>query len=118
MRAKIFAMLLLALVFTGCATENFNANPDLLSFLNDGKTTKEEVMIKLGQPSGRFEGERILTYRLGFDPHNKGYYLVERPPNIGFGQSYSTWSNTKYSLVLVFDGQNVLREHSLVEVTK
>lgn len=118
MRVKISVILLFVLVFAGCATEQFDAHPDLLNFLSDGKTTKQEAVLKLGQPSGSFEAEKILTYRLGFDPKNKGYYLVERGPDMGLDRAYSTWLNTKFSLVLIFDVQNVLREHSLVEVTK
>jgi hypothetical protein len=35
-----------------------------LSYLEDGRTTRDEVVSRLGAPSAQFEGERILTYRL------------------------------------------------------
>lgn len=85
---------------------------DLLDFLADGKTPREEVALKLGQPSGKFERENILTYRLGFEPKNKGYYVVERETQ---PDGWPTWLRAKYSLVLVFDDAGVLRKHPLVE---
>jgi len=88
---------------------------DLLNFLADGKTTKEEVLVQLGQPSGKFEQEKILTYQLGYESGNNGYYVVERESS---WNNEPVWLNTQYSLVLVFDGQNILRRHSLVEVTR
>jgi hypothetical protein len=69
--------------------------------------------VQLGQPSGRFEGEKILTYRLGYEPKNQGYYVVEREAN---ANSWPTWMRAKYSLVLVFSDASLLQKHSLVEV--
>src|SRR3972149_3560063 len=67
------AALLGLLLLTGCATAPpLKGRADLLDFLTDGKTTREEVALKLGQPSGKFERENIVTYRLGFEPKNKG----------------------------------------------
>ena len=105
---------LCSLVLVGCATTApLKGRADLLDFLADGKTTREEVALKLGQPSGKFERENILTYRLGFEPKNKGYYVVEREAH---PEGWPTWLRAKYSLVLVFDETGVLRKHSLVEV--
>lgn len=117
MNAKIFLALGLVLTLVGCATTPtpLKGRPDLLSFLADSKTTKEEVITTLGQPSGRFEAEKILTYRLGFEPKNNGYYVVEREATPA---GWPTWLRAKYSLVLVFDDSGVLRKHSLVEVNK
>ena len=117
MKAKTFAMLLV-LVLAGCATNQFSGRADLLRFLSDGATTKEEALLSLDQPSGAFEDGNILTYRSGFNSHSKGFYVVQRPPGIGVHGVYSTWEHTRYSLVLVFDAQNVLRHHSLVEVAR
>jgi len=107
-----------ALAFTlnvvGCATpQPLKGRADLLDFLADGKTTREEAVLKLGQPSGRFERENILTYRLGFEPKSNGYYIVEREAQ---RDGWPTWTRARYSLVLVFDGAGVLRKHSRVEV--
>ena len=114
MNIRILGTTLLVLTLVGCATAPpLKGRADLLDFLADGKTSREEVALKLGQPSGKFERENILTYRLGFEPKNKGYYVVEREAQPG---GWPTWVRAKYSLVLVFDDAGVLRKHSLVEV--
>jgi hypothetical protein len=114
MNLRSLAALVLLSLLVGCATnEPLKGRADLLEFLTDGKTTREEVALKLGQPSGQFERDNILTYRLGFEPKAKGYYLVEREAR---ATGWPTWMFAKYSLVLVFDETGVLRKHSLVEV--
>jgi hypothetical protein len=117
MRAKILLVLVAAFALAGCATTPppLKGRPDLLTFLSDGKTTRSEAIIALGQPSGRFEAEKILTYRLGFERRNNGYYIVERETTTN---GWPTWSATKFSLVLVFDDAGILQKHSLVEVNK
>jgi hypothetical protein len=114
MKTPILALVLSAAFLAGCATTPpLKGRADLLNFLADGTTTKPEAIVQLGQPSGRFEGEKILTYRLGFEPVPKGYYVVERETG---PSGWPTWLHAKYSLVLVFDDAGVLRRHSLVEV--
>ena len=102
--AKFATYLLLPLV-AGCATTRLLADKTLLDFLEEGKTSRQMVMLKLGQPSGNFEGERIVTYRLGSGKN--GYFLLA-----GAG----SWAGTKFSLVLIFDENNVLQKHSMVQV--
>lgn len=105
---------LLAFALAGCATApSFESRADLLDFLVDGQTTREEVALKLGHSSGKFERENILTYRLGFDSKSKGYYVVERKVQ---ADGWPVWWDVRYSLVLVFDDGGVLRRHALVEV--
>ncbi len=61
-----FPLILLAALLQGCITPvHLPADPHLLDFLKDGQTTKEVVVLKLGQPSAMLESGRILTYRLG-----------------------------------------------------
>jgi hypothetical protein len=117
MNSKLLAVLTLALALVGCATTPppLKTSPDLLNFLSDGKTTKTEAIITLGQPSGRFESEKILTYRLGVEPRNSGFYVVERETTTN---GWPTWTAAKFSLVLVFDDAGILQKHSLVEVNK
>jgi hypothetical protein len=117
MNVKILLVLALALTLAGCATTPppLNGSPDLLNFLSDGKTTRTEAIMTLGQPSGRFEAEKILTYRLGFEPQNSGYYVVEREAT---GSGWPTWTAAKFSLVLVFDDGGILRKHSVVKVNQ
>jgi hypothetical protein len=109
--------LVLALMLAGCASTPPppKGSPDLLNFLSDGKTTRTETIITLGQPSGQFESEKILTYRLGFEPRNRSYYVVERETT---ANGWPTWTVAKFSLVLVFDDAGILRKHSLVKVNQ
>lgn len=114
MKFRLPQAVLLALALAGCATApSFESRADLLDFLVDGQTTREEAVLKLGHPSGKFERENILTYRLGFEPKSKGYYIVERKVQ---ADGWPVWWDVRYSLVLVFDDGGVLRRHALVEV--
>jgi hypothetical protein len=97
----------------GCATAPVKGRADLLAFLVDGATTRETVLLQLGQPSGRFERERILTYRLGYDEKTGNHWLVEREAG---PSGWAAWDRARYSLVLVFDERGVLRKHARVEV--
>lgn len=116
MNVKNFAVLLIlvcaaAPLLTGCATTTPNTKPDLLAFLDEGLTSREQIIMTLGQPSGCYQQEQILTYRLGGEP-KQGYYVVE-PKHV----PHSAWSNNmRYSLVLVLDGQGILKKQSLVSV--
>jgi hypothetical protein len=115
---QVFVLvLLLGGLFAGCATTPapFKGSPDLLNFLADDETTRAEVLVTLGQPSGQFAADKILTYRLGYDPGNHGYYPVEREPT---PSGWPNWSLAKFSLVLVFDEAGMLRKHSLVKVNQ
>ena len=109
-------LLLLIMGLADCASPPpLKGSPDLLRFLVDGKTTRTEALATLGQPTGCFEAEKILTYRLGFEPQISGYYLVEREASTS---GWPTWKAAKFSLVLVFDDNGILRKHSLVGVHK
>jgi outer membrane protein assembly factor BamE (lipoprotein component of BamABCDE complex) len=78
------------------------AQYELLSFIEDGVTTRAQVLEKLGTPSAKFEGDRILTYRIKVDEDGAAPVLAPWVPNM-------------LSLVLVFDGNALLERHSLVE---
>jgi hypothetical protein len=111
-------VLAFGLLATGCATPKVQpADPqliftsDLLSFLQDGVTTREEVVLKLGLPSAQIEGERILLYQLRTDEDGK-WHLVAPRWNAPTG--LRAWSEGTMSLVLVFGENGVLRKHSLV----
>ena len=81
-----------------------------LAFLVDGSTTREQILLKLGEPTGRFESDRILTYRIARkDPDE--VRVIPRSTDVGA----PNYSGIDYSLVLVFSG-NVLHTHSLVPV--
>ena len=100
------ATLIIAFV-AGCATPAIpGASRELLKFIEIGHTTREEVLLKLGQPSAAFEQEKILTYRVGEDL-KQGYYLVSP-------KAVLPWQAVRYSLVLVFDANGVLQRQNLV----
>ncbi len=120
MNAKCFLVLAAALALAGCATTTpppltTSKSPDLVSSLTDGKTTKEQAILRLGQPSGRFEAGKILTYRLGYESTNHDYIVRERQPG---AYGWPTWYVTQFSMVLVFDDNGVLQKHSLVKVNR
>jgi hypothetical protein len=102
---------LLLLWLAGCASPIPipipGASHDLIAFLQSGLTTREEVLFKLGQPSGSFEQEHIITYRIGEDV-SQGLFIIT--------PTHEHWRRVRYSLVLLFDSQGVLQKQNLVEV--
>src|SRR5215813_5832245 len=106
--------LLFFLLVTGCATTPFGQQ-DLLAFLQEGTTRKDEVLLKLGEPAGKFQNEEILTYRLGKD---QGGYFLAGAPAAGVSQGAFGLNPWFQSLVLVFNDQGILRKYSLVELLK
>ena len=113
MKARFLA-LSLGLALAGCATTPENkGSADLLDFLVDGQTPRAEVLLKLGQPSAKFEAEKILTYQLAFSPKSGVYHVLARRTG---PEGWPNWSFANYSLVLVFDENGVLRKHSKVQV--
>ncbi len=104
---------LLLVWLTGCATIP-GASKNLLDFLEIGRTTREEVILKLGQPSGAFEQERILTYRIGENDQQGKYVITPRSQTPPY--SVPAWVNIRYSLVLIFDQNGKLEKQNLVVV--
>ena len=89
----------------GCTTTPAGRT-DLLEFLADGTTSRQEIRARLGAPRVEFEEGRILTYRVGKGP--RGYFTgCDRDDD---------WSTCRYSLVLVLNSEGILTRHSLVEV--
>jgi hypothetical protein len=106
---------LTAVLLAGCgAPPPPKGRPDLLDFLVDGRTRKQQVVDHLGPPSGTFDHGRCLTYRVGFETANQGYHIVNREAG---NSGWPTWLKAKYSLVLVFDDSGRLRQHKLLKVT-
>ncbi|NIO08634.1 MAG: hypothetical protein GTO40_11740 [Deltaproteobacteria bacterium] len=86
-----------------------------LPFLEDGKTSRIVVLSRLGRPSSRLEKGRILTYRLQMDHQD-----ILRPVSQGLEEFVIDrklyGEHPMYSLVLIFDDNDVVRKHSLVEI--
>jgi hypothetical protein len=114
-----------AFLLASCATTeprpSDRADMTLLGFLEDGTTTQEMVVLKLGQPSLVVSSDfcatgapmscpgkrdRILTYKVGFEKGH-GYWVVT---------GWYGWKDATYSLVLVFDQDTILAQHSLIQV--
>lgn len=72
----------------------------------DGKTSKEEILSRLGKPSNRYETGRIITYEMCDDFHQPGR-LRQENTRIRCGLS-------RYSLILVFGPSDLVERHSLV----
>ena len=68
-------------------------------FLRDGKTTKQEIRDRLGSAPSAYEGGRILVYHV---------YLQED------GRVKLKGQGTCHACVLVFNKDDVLERHSMV----
>lgn len=98
---------------TGVTTESIQQR--WLPFLADGQTKKIVVLSRLGRPSAEFQKGRIITYRLQMDHKD-----VLRPVSQGLDEFvidrrlYGV--KPMFSLVLIFDDDEILRQHSLVNI--
>jgi len=92
----------LCVLASACASGP-HGRPDFLKVLDEQGATESEVTAALGQPFARYDGDRVLAYRLNADKH--GYYIAERKDG---------WTGVKYDLVLEFDN-GALARHRLIE---
>jgi hypothetical protein len=102
-------------VIAGCAAKTVPEKlPDLnfISFVQDGLTTKKDVLLRLGPASGAYQHETILTYRIFYDPSdgNKWRVIDKCLP--------FDWQFVTYNLVLVFNENSILESHSLIQLRK
>jgi len=115
MRSALSVILAFLLGAVGCHAHRTEAvgpgeiEPPGLNLLKDGVTTRDTVRASLGEPSGRFEDDRILTYRL-----NKKYEVT--PGTLEPGKTSIEWCEERYSLVLVFGADGVLERHRLIRI--
>jgi hypothetical protein len=115
MRSTALAIVAFLVIAVGChahRTEPVDpsaSEPPDLNFLEDGSTTRDTIRKRLGEPSGRFEADRILTYRL-----NTKYEVVAG--TLEPGSTSLAWSEERYSLVLVFGDDGVLERHRLIRI--
>lgn len=81
-----------------------------LSFLVAGRTPRQEILLRLGAPTGRFENDRIFTY--DFVRDQSGEWR-----RVG-GTTFADWRFQVLpgtcSLVLVFREDGVLERHAVV----
>jgi outer membrane protein assembly factor BamE (lipoprotein component of BamABCDE complex) len=82
----------------------------LLDAIQEGRTTRQEVLLRLGTPSSTFEAGRILTYDFVVDQAGEWRRVG---PSFQSGWSYPLPRTT--SLVLVFGPDARLVRHNLVK---
>lgn len=102
-RAGFRALLLLVPLLAACVAPMGRA--DLLAFIEDGRTTREDAYMHLGEPAASYEEERILCFRIGRD--DGGDFVLGRA---------SGFQGVRTSLIMAFDEQGLLKRHSLVQV--
>jgi hypothetical protein len=117
-RRTLLARLAILLLVSGCASQTPPAKvaeieQQHLSFVLDGSTTREQALLQLGIPSGQFEGERIMSWRLSYDGKELRPLAAARASE---DPRYTVWTGPTYNLVLVFDLRNLLQSHSFIEV--
>jgi hypothetical protein len=111
---------LIILLVSGCAETKLHTMDDSmlhqqLALLEDGKTTKQDILLKFGIPSSQFEGEKILTYRLRFNQKENRFEVISREVDRR-DPRFAEWMQTEYNLVLVFDDKHILQKHSMLRI--
>jgi hypothetical protein len=81
-----------------------------LGFLEYGKTTKEAVITKLGQPFGTLEGGRRIFYWLG---HSSAGDFVLDQESATSDFPLSSRGDYQFRILLTFDEHNLLQKYSL-----
>ena len=116
---SVILFVITTLLTLGCATPriqpiNKNDFSDSLQFLINGETTREEVLLKLGEPTGRFESDRILTYMLSIDTNKKLKILPRQLALSNIDPRLYELNRLVCSLVLVFEESNILKKTELI----
>lgn len=104
----IFALVFLSSCTSYVAPLDLNRTSNWLPFLIENKTTKEEVLNRLGTPVNQYEDGKIVTYILR-ENLNLQLQVGER----GFRRD---WNPEIYNLVLVFGPREILERYSLIGV--
>jgi len=108
MKSVICILICLAFI-EGCGAPNLkyvdtNLEKTWLSFIEDGKTTKEEITLKYGSPMKAFANDSILIYIMRFD-EMKGFIKDKQ----------GILEHEDYHFVFVFDKHNILKKHSFLK---
>ena len=114
------SLILLACCLGGCAQllppptrQQIEAGP--LAFLVDGKTSREDILLRIGTPSGQFESDRVLTFRLAIS--RKLQLMPASRVAINYQHDdEGVWIGSTHDLVIVFDENNIAQKHSLILV--
>lgn len=120
---NIGLFLVSALLLAGCATVVVPLEPQLVSerlpFIRDGKTSKEEVLSRLGEPDSRYEGERILTYVMCKDISLEGRLRLSQTRTTdkkgeALPGAVRCSPERTNNLILVFGPDDLVERHSVV----
>ena len=107
---NIGLFLVSALLLAGCATVVVPLEPQLVSerlpFIRDGKTSKQEVLSRLGEPDSRYEGEQILTYVMCED--------ISPGDRVRLSHTVPCSPYHTNNLILVFGPDDLIARHSMV----
>ncbi len=95
---------LLVLLAAGCSFKSIShgteINEDQVAKIHDGKTTKEEIFIEVGNPTKTMDNEKVFFYT--WTRGSKSSVLM-----FGGGSAYT------HSLVIVFDDKGVVKSHKI-----
>jgi len=116
---KVVFCLLFAFLCTTCSHVDTSVQK-WFPFIEGGKTTKDEILLKLGEPSRQFEGGRILTYPMHFS-QKEGFRVDYEREFIyhprWFQRLTLSISKAEYNLILVFDDKKILSRYNLLKVS-
>ena len=103
----------------GCA--HVRTQPDIakaaIAFLQPGKVSEEDLLLHFGAPTGRFDGERVFTWRLGRTYTGEAGPAARAVMHTGAADNDNdAWQGTLYDLVVVFDDHRLLKRFSLISV--
>lgn len=120
---NIGLFLVSVLLLAGCATVVVPLDPQVVSerlpFIRDGKTSKQEVLSRLGEPYSRYEGEQILTYMMCEDISRDGgrfpgYTRITDKEGDAFPGRAGCSPERTNNLILVFGPDDLVERHSVV----
>lgn len=110
-------LLTIGLFMAGCAS-TLKPCPELLreqvSFISDGKTTRQELLDRLGASVSQYEEGRIHIYVMRQDGQDR--LRVPQVPLPSDSPQKVSWHPEVYNLVLVFGADGVLERHALLRV--
>jgi hypothetical protein len=107
-------------LLSGCAAAPTPAPLVDLAFIQDGVTSTDLAIRKLGAPTSQLaasSGGKVLMFRIGQDAEglHAQWYTYTKSDWYDFLDRWAAY-DVRYSLVLVFDQRGVLERHALVKL--
>lgn len=89
----------------------FSTTPD---FIVAGKTTRREVLLRMGEPDSVWIDESVISYSTAYDTGGTAVFVVFGGPNTVIGGLPIGGGETEFRrLVVSFDAQGVVRDARL-----